>query len=50
MEYCEGGDLAHYIKNNKNIPPTQILTILKQLVRAFIAMSAQGVIHRDLKP
>ncbi len=25
MEYCEGGDLSHYLKKNKKIPPATIL-------------------------
>ncbi len=50
IEYCEGGDLSHYLKKNKNIPAAKILSILKQIVTAFVAMSAKGVMHRDLKP
>ena len=26
------------------------MSILKQIVSAFVAMSAKGVMHRDLKP
>lgn len=50
MEYCEGGDLSHYLKKNKNIPAPTILEILRQIISAFVAMSAKGVMHRDLKP
>ncbi len=50
MEYCEGGDLANFIRNNKNRPAALILSILQQIVAAFVAMSAKGVMHRDLKP
>ena len=48
MEYCEGGDLGNYIKNNKNIPKDHIIEILRQIVSAFVVRSANGVIHRDL--
>lgn len=50
MEYCEGGDLSQFIKKEKSLPSEKILTILKQIVSAFVAMSAKGVMHRDLKP
>ena len=50
MEYCQGGDLSKLIEKNKNIPSERILSILKQIVTAFVAMSAKGVMHRDLKP
>lgn len=50
MEYCEGGDLSQYIKKNKVLSPQRILSILQQIVSAFVAMSAKGVMHRDLKP
>ena len=51
MEYCEEGDLLHYYKKkNKQLSVQQILRIFKQIVEAFIVMSAKGVFHRDLKP
>jgi len=50
MEYCEGGDLAQFIKKNKDLSAQRILSILNQIVDAFVAMSAKGVMHRDLKP
>ena len=50
MEYCEGGDLAQYLKKNKELSSERILDILNQIVSAFVAMSAKGVMHRDLKP
>ena len=51
MEYCEDGDLLSYYKRkSKSLSPTEILTIFKQIVKAFIAMNVKGVFHRDLKP
>lgn len=51
MEYCEGGDLLSYFKNNKKyLSVDEILNIFRQIVKAFIAMNVKGVMHRDLKP
>lgn len=51
MEYCEKGDLLnHFIKKQKQLTVDEILTIFRQIVKAFLAMNAKKVIHRDLKP
>lgn len=42
--------MSQFIQKNKNIPPQTTLSFLRQIVSAFIVMSAKGVIHRDLKP
>ena len=51
MQFCEEGDLLAYFKNkNKNLSVEEILTIFKQIVKAFVAINVKGIIHRDLKP
>ena len=52
MEYCEEGDLLMYYKKKKNrkLEVDEILTIFRQITKAFLTMNAHGVIHRDLKP
>lgn len=51
MEYCGDGDLLNYYKKkNKQLTVQEILRIFKQIVQAFIVMSLEGVLHRDLKP
>jgi serine/threonine protein kinase len=51
MDYCEAGDLLHYIgARNKDFSSQEILGLFRQLVEAFLFMNAKGVIHRDLKP
>lgn len=51
MEYCEKGDLLNlFVKKQKQLLVEEILSIFRQIVKAFLAMNAKGVIHRDLKP
>ncbi|GAB6021718.1 Serine/threonine-protein kinase Nek7 [Chamberlinius hualienensis] len=58
-EYCEGGDLAEYIrqtrKNNKAIDEAEIWEIFCQLAVALDychnhALKAKIILHRDVKP
>lgn len=51
MEYCEGGDLLDYYKRKeKNLSVEEILSVFRQIVKAFISLNVKGVMHRDLKP
>lgn len=51
MEYCEGGDLLHYYSDsNKSLKFSEIMSIFRQIVKAFIALNVKGIMHRDLKP
>ncbi|XP_041952015.1 serine/threonine-protein kinase pdik1l-B [Alosa sapidissima] len=49
MEYCEGGDLNHYMLSRP--PDTERNhSVLKQLSSAMTFLHVLGIVHRDLKP
>lgn len=52
MEYCQGGDLARYIKHNKTnkISEKEILKILYCISEAFRVLRKNRITHRDVKP
>ncbi|KNC82252.1 ULK/ULK protein kinase [Sphaeroforma arctica JP610] len=59
MEFCEGGDLSHYIqKRNKtdkgDIQPPMgldmVRAVAQQIGSAVIHLSKHNIIHRDIKP
>ena len=49
MEYCNIGDLDHYMRNKK---PSidEIISMMTQLCDAVMYIHSQGVIHRNIKP
>jgi serine/threonine protein kinase len=50
MEFLDGNDLAHHIREGGPMPLPRIRTIMNQLCRALGAAHGKGIIHRDLKP
>ena len=51
MEFCEGGDLSHYLRKHKQplpLPLAQRFAI--QLRRGLEVLHSRQLIHRDLKP
>jgi serine/threonine protein kinase len=54
MEYCEGGDLAHYLiafkRHNMIIEPDRALRWMQQMCSALAYLHSHKVVHRDLKP
>jgi serine/threonine protein kinase len=46
-EYCEGGNLEKYTKNNENV---EWGTIAFQIAQGCQYLSGLNIIHRDLKP
>lgn len=65
MEYCEGGDLASYVKKKKRIKLEDAVTIMYQILDGLEylhnvevicfdkngnARKVQGLVHRDIKP
>ena len=50
MEYVKGTDLGQILKEKKEIPLDQALSITAQVADALEEAAARGVVHRDLKP
>eukprot|EP00730_Choanoeca_flexa_P017987 TRINITY_DN8719_c0_g1_i2.p1 TRINITY_DN8719_c0_g1~~TRINITY_DN8719_c0_g1_i2.p1 ORF type:complete len:613 (+),score=101.00 TRINITY_DN8719_c0_g1_i2:960-2798(+) len=50
MEYCDGGDLAEYIKAHAGMNEITIANIAKQLSAALTYLRELNIVHRDLKP
>lgn len=50
LEYCEGGNLAEYIRTRRKLPEPEAIKIFGQIIRGLAAMHHSKVMHRDLKP
>ena len=51
QEFCEGGDLDHFLKkNNKRLPEAEAKKCLIDIVNGFTELVNLGIVHRDLKP
>ena len=50
MEFCNGGDLADYLRDKGTLSEETLQIFVKQLGRAILAIHKCGVMHRDLKP
>jgi tRNA A-37 threonylcarbamoyl transferase component Bud32 len=50
MEYLNGPDLRTLLKENKRIPLTEVLPLLRDTVSALEYAHARGLVHRDIKP
>jgi len=49
MEYVDGGDLLLRMKNAP-LPPSYVISLLKQVASGLGAFHREGIVHRDLKP
>lgn len=49
-QYCDGGDLSHYIAKHAPLPEAQIANFINQVALALGVLRAKAVVHRDLKP
>lgn len=50
MEYCNGGDLADYLREKGTLSEDTIHIFLRQIASAMCTLQSKGVVHRDLKP
>ena len=50
MEYAEGQDLAHVIREHGRLTPGDAVRIAEQVCAALGAAHRAGVVHRDVKP
>jgi serine/threonine protein kinase len=50
MEYLEGVDLAHVIRDEGPLPWERTRAILLQIAAALGAVHQHGIVHRDVKP
>lgn len=50
MEYVDGGDLGRVLDEEKTLPVSEVLRLLKEICSALEAIHSIGIIHRDVKP
>lgn len=50
MEYCDGGDLAGYLRKRKVLEEAEVRQLIVQLGEALRILSNANFAHRDLKP
>ena len=49
MRYISGESLADRIARHGSLPPTEVVSLLRQLASALSYAHANGVVHRDIK-
>eukprot|EP01083_Nonionella_stella_P062681 162986_1 len=50
LEFCDGGDLSHYIRKHGPLTEKHAQIWLKQLASGLLYVRNRNLIHRDLKP
>jgi eukaryotic-like serine/threonine-protein kinase len=50
MEYVEGENLYHMLRDRGKLPVDEVVDIMEQVFSGLRAAHREGVIHRDLKP
>jgi len=49
FEYCEGGDLAGYLKKHERLEEKQVRRFMKQIANGLKSLNRLRIVHRDLK-
>lgn len=49
-EFCEGGDLSHFIIQNRYLSDDFAKLIFRQVIEGLAYLESQGIAHRDVKP
>jgi serine/threonine protein kinase len=49
MEYCNGGDLDHYLETKKRLTEDEATVFLKQIINGFKGLHEVNAMHRDFK-
>jgi serine/threonine protein kinase len=50
MEFCERGELYHFIGNYRLINPQVVARIFREITEAIYFIHSRDIVHRDLKP
>jgi len=50
MEYLDGSDLAHVVRDRGRLPPDEAVGYVLQACEAIAEAHGAGIVHRDLKP
>lgn len=50
LEYCQGGDLSHFVKKNGRLGEERVLYFMRQLCSGLKHLRSLNLMHRDLKP
>lgn len=48
-EFCNGGDLEHYLEGKKRLTEDEATNFLKQILNGFKGLHEVGAMHRDFK-
>ena len=49
-EFCDGGDMSHFIIQNRYLTDDFAKLIFRQLIEGLEYLQSQGIAHRDVKP
>lgn len=50
LEYCSGGNLLHYIRDNGAIEPYKCIILARQILEVLTYVHSNNISHHDIKP